>query len=559
MSSLEAKIQEIMQESGLGDKNIAVGDKEEQAFEELQEKKVSLIEQQARRAELRQARDLLFREEIRAKRIKKIKSKAYRRIHRKERDRATMREHVDKEAQGLIDSEEEREKSDRRRAEERMGARHRESKWAKAAKATGRAAWDEQARDSVGDLARRDEELRRRIEGRERKGSDFSESESASDGYDSEMDREKLESEFAALERPSNGDESSKLQAMGFMKRAEAARKATNDIEIRRIRQQLAGQGEEEGQGDVSSSEIESVVGHQKFGGVKDSTRIRSVQVPVDKSEFEEMLSDDEQVELAVTGESQKARPPKSDGIGSDVVSGRQPRLKQTARDFGAASKLQPVNSTKIERSQVRQEGSSRSLQSLETPRQAGEFESDADDDGDEMESQTEEGHEGPRTLSEAIFFGDDTLQRDFEDEKRKAVMEEDDEVVDDPNALPGWGSWTGAGISKKVQKKSLARLKQRLQAGGSKGGIVVKGVKPEQRKDRGLERVIVNEKLVKKSNLYLATELPHPYENRGQYERSLRLPVGPEWTTKKDFQDAVKPRVLLKQGVIRPINRPAA
>lgn len=57
----------------------------------------------------------------------------------------------------------------------------------------------------------------------------------------------------------------------------------------------------------------------------------------------------------------------------------------------------------------------------------------------------------------------------------------------------------------------------------------------------------------------YLASQLPHPFESRQQYERSLRLPVGPEWMTKQTFQDSTKPRVLLKQGVIAPMSKPTA
>jgi U3 small nucleolar RNA-associated protein 14 len=43
--------------------------------------------------------------------------------------------------------------------------KHRESKWAKGIKATGRAAWDQDALDGVTEMARRNEELRRRFEG----------------------------------------------------------------------------------------------------------------------------------------------------------------------------------------------------------------------------------------------------------------------------------------------------------------------------------------------------------------------------------------------------------
>jgi U3 small nucleolar RNA-associated protein 14 len=55
----------------------------------------------------------------------------------------------------------------------------------------------------------------------------------------------------------------------------------------------------------------------------------------------------------------------------------------------------------------------------------------------------------------------------------------------------------------------------------------------------------------------YLASAIPYPFENQQQYERSLRLPIGPEWTTKETFQDATKPRIIIKQGVIGPMENP--
>ena len=57
----------------------------------------------------------------------------------------------------------------------------------------------------------------------------------------------------------------------------------------------------------------------------------------------------------------------------------------------------------------------------------------------------------------------------------------------------------------------------------------------------------------------YLASGLPFPFENRQQYERSLRQPVGPEWVTRETFQDGTKPRVIVKQGVIEPMAKPIA
>ena len=82
--------------------------------------------------------------------------------------------------------------------------------------------------------------------------------------------------------------------------------------------------------------------------------------------------------------------------------------------------------------------------------------------------------------------------------------------------------------------------------------------MKPQDRQDRKLKNVIVSERRNKKGAKYLAPVLPHGFETRAQYERSLRLPVGPEWTTKETFQQATKPRVLLKKGrVVAPMERP--
>ena len=51
---------------------------------------------------------------------------------------------------------------------------------------------------------------------------------------------------------------------------------------------------------------------------------------------------------------------------------------------------------------------------------------------------------------------------------------------------------------------------------------------------------------------------LPHGFERREQYERSLRVPVGPEWVTKEVFQRSVRPRVVVAKGtVVQPMERP--
>ena len=72
-TELEKKVDEILRESGIKD------EKDITSFEELALKKVSIDEVRQRQAELRAMRELMFRQDQKAKRIAKIKSKTYRR------------------------------------------------------------------------------------------------------------------------------------------------------------------------------------------------------------------------------------------------------------------------------------------------------------------------------------------------------------------------------------------------------------------------------------------------------------------------------------------------
>lgn len=550
MSVLESKIQEILQESGMGGQGRSA-EEAEQEFEELQEKKLPLVEVQARRAELRKARDLMFREEIRAKRIKKIKSKAYRRIHRKERERLNDKERAHLAADGLIDSEEEKEKNDRRRAEERMGARHRESKWAKAVKAKGRAAWDEDARGGVGELARKDEELRRRVEGKDAKGSDFSESGSESDGYNSDVDEHDLQARLDVVSRSEVNEPTSRLESMAFMKRADAARKAVNDAEIRNIRQSLR-EGDAFAQADESDDEDENEGGRQTFGGRRGS-KSTPPQAPLDKNEFEEKMSDEEaDADINLTVE------PQHTPVTHKTPSSSRPQPQQTSN----ASTSKMTAPSKNTKPQVQPRSILKPTPSQ--PQPLSSLSSPSSEDPDTPSSPYEN---EPQSLSEAIFFGDDTIASTFAAEKR-ADEKADDEWLNpvDPDAggMPGWGNWTGVGVAKKNKHRNASQQQQQQHKGGNKH---VAANTNTTRKPNTPKNVIISARntatstsnlpISKKSRKYLATDLPHPFETRAQYERSLRVPLGGEWNTVRDREEGVKPRVLVKQGVVGALRRP--
>lgn len=507
-TNLEGTIQNILVESGLATANGKSNEDQLQEIEEQQARKLPIEEIQARRAELRKRRDLLFREEVRAKRIKKIKSKSYRRRHRKEREKMDQQER-----QALVDAgvdldEEEREENERRRAEARMSSKHRDSKWAKSLRQTGRTAWDEGARNNTAELAQREEELRKRVEGKRVSGADddyLSSSSSESEEDDrweetgSDIEKRKISEKLGALES-NNGDgpetqgPHANLFSMKFMQNAEAARKAENDAEIRRLNREL--------HGEESESEAESEGGRRKFGQSSAMKGPERKSKRLSKNEFEEAAGssdeeqkDDQDVEVVVDRPQKQtsARPlTKAPARSINGLSTREetvaenPWLVQTNRNnrrpaAGAQESVDiTVHESKPDAPELTNSSKDRKAK-RQTPRR--EIVHDvSDSDEDDNVPVLLKNHD----LVKRAFAGDEVVQ-DFEQEKLDTIEDEGDKVVD--NSLPGWGSWTGEGISKNQKKKQ--KQKRAL--------TMVEGVKPENRKDAKLSRVIINEKRVKK------------------------------------------------------------
>ncbi|KAL8774361.1 MAG: hypothetical protein Q9209_001112 [Squamulea sp. 1 TL-2023] len=595
LTELDMTIQNILQQSGLAPVNGKTEEDRIQASEELENNKMPLAEVQKRRAELRRSRDLLFREEIKAKRINKIKSKTYRRIHRKERERLVQKDKDALAAAGVENSESEKEKNDRQRAEERMGAKHRESRWAKGIKESGRMAWDEDARGGVEDMATREENLRRRILGKNiddkgEESSDDEEDEEDEDGNDkgAESLQERLRGLDENREVPRAGVRSSTsaLSSMKFMQNAAAAQKASNDEAIQQMQRELAGEET------PSEEEPEENAGRRLYGPNRTVPQPTRSEVREQRSEFEANIDsndeaadferpDDEVLQIIVDGtnpqkpaaktaslpitrqprEAKSALTPPSGAIEDNPwLSGGKPKRGRKGQDSGAAAIISnELPSTSLsgggnaqKAAKVARKVLSKPKQMLSAPRSAGDDDGGGGDDGDgASDGEEEEGEERNRRpfvlrnqeLVRRAFAGDDVVAN-FKKEKEEAIQSEDEKVID--KTLAGWGHWTGAGIGKKAQRRNKKRVLSKQE-----------GIPKAQRKDAKLDKVIINEKRVKKNTKYLASQLPHPFETRQQYERSLRLPVGPEWTTKETFQAATKPRVLMKQGIIRPMMKP--
>ena len=590
LTDLESTIQNIMADSGLTGANGKFEEDRLLAYEELKTNTIPLQQVQARRAELRRARGLLFREEIRAKRIKKIKSKTYRKVHRKERERNAQQEKDALIAAGVDASESEQERKDRRRAEERMGGRHRESRWAKGIKESGRAKWDEDARGGVTEMARREEELRRRIEGNavseDNDGIASSDSEDDGDADDiikgsDNLSNERLQRLHKDADELESHAQGSKLASMDFMKKADHALQAQNKEDLKKLRRNLAGEespSEEEAEG----------LGRKMFGPAIGKKFISTEAPPESRGGFDErqdsQLDDrdgfeklgDREPEVIVdvpshdNTDSAVAEQSFGDRRKEALRSSQEPvgemdinpwlMPSKKGHNYGKGRAEDKHSKPIISNTQTADEKPSTKPKTTPEPllkrtnktgtsRKSVQFAAtNASEEASDAEDSNETAEKAPfvlrnRDLVSKAFAGDEVVA-DFEAEKRATIEDEEEKIID--VTLPGWGSWTGEGIGKKQLKRN-------------KGKIFTKqpGVAKEKRQDAKLDRVIINEKRAKKNGKYLASSLPHPFETMQQYQRSLRMPVGPEFSTKLSFLDATKPRILMKQGIIAPMAKP--
>jgi U3 small nucleolar RNA-associated protein 14 len=516
-NELEATIQSILEESGLATADGKDDEDRIREFEELEANKLSVSGVKARREQLRMARELLFREEAKAKRIKKIKSKSYRKVHRKQREKEERQNREALEEGGYVPSEDELEAQDRRRAEERMGARHRGSKWAKAMKESGQSAWNEDARSGVSEMARRDEELRKSIEGRAvRKEFENDSEESPSDSYDDMSEDDESAEQNRLLRKLEKVGETplldeslpgAKLANMDFMRKADANRKKQNDAMVEEMRRELAGEdspSEEESDGDI---------GRRAFGPGSNAPQEKNSK-PKNASEFEEPAGseDDEaggEIQSNAVGKGQKGavkliqskKSDRSSRLEASSIAKNQPTSNS---EGGAWSKI-VSKSTSISDAEAKRRRHKKNdaidveeldlskaavIASQPKSRKQSKKSVTLDVDSDSEESNDENRIRLPyaikdQELIKRAFAGADVVG-DFEAEKKQTVEDEDEKVID--NTLPGWGSWVGDGVSKRQKAKNKGRFLTKSE-----------GIKAQNRKDAKLERVIINEKRIKK------------------------------------------------------------
>ncbi len=474
-TELENTILAIMEESGLGPS----AKPEKQEGGGAGQPGLSKAEQQEIARQRRREREMHSREMARAKRIKKIKSKAYRRIHRKELLREEEAEHEEALAAGELDSDEEREALDRRRAEERMGTRHRESKWAKLGKKAGRAVWDDDFRAGLTEMARRKEDLRRRIEGQAGGDSD----DEGSDVSDASGDGDPRKRLLADLERAAAYEEDdeprSQLFQMKFMQRGEELRKKENEEALAELRRQLGSDDEED-------SDEEMEIGRRQFG-MGNKAAAKPAQPKKSKAEAREAASSAVALQSQLNAQAETSSSGRETGgaWSTEATSSAPgaPGVWSQPESSGRKNKKAPkARAEELDISNT----ATMALKSKPKPRKettaaAENGAADSDSDADVHLPMAIR----DQKLIERAFAGED-VHGQFDEEKAQIEQDDDEKQID--NTLPGWGSWVGDGVSAREKKRHQGRFITK-----------VDGVKKKDRKDFKLKDVIISERRVKK------------------------------------------------------------
>ncbi|KAL1704517.1 Utp14 protein-domain-containing protein [Schizophyllum commune] len=536
-----------------------------------------------RRAELRKMRELMTRAELKARRANKIKSKAYRKLQRRAKDKLAA---TDSDAEINDEDPEGQARRDLERARERATLRHKHTgKWARAQKGKH----DDNSRAAMEEMLDRGERLRRRIEGKD-SDDDESDSDEDEDEEEGEVDPEAIKrrafDELAGLD--AKGKEAEEGQSKGaravfemkFMKEAMARKDAEAARVVDDYVRELGGaaSGSEDGeQGDAGQDDPSGVVSLRQGGrltfrpGVAasdaSSVTLKSTDFvsPVEEgpSRFSADVAD-ENPWLAPRETAAKAARKKNEVVVSKDSKAldksrakmeKRAKKRQAEKEKAADEAVVEIDVTKVltrsteGKEKKGKKGEKEGFKEEATaPAATSAFDSE-DDSEDEAELQEQalkkgKKNKGPtaftqRDLVAKAFAGDNVVQQ-FEEAKQAEVNADAPKEID--TTLPGWGSWGGAGLKKRTKPKFVKQIP---------------GVAPAARADAGKKHLIVSERKDKKAAKYLVRDLPYPYTSAAQYERSMERPLGAEWNTRVGFQRATLPKVVKKMGtVIDPLEK---
>ncbi|CAM6099546.1 unnamed protein product [Calypogeia fissa] len=594
-TDLEKEVHSLFCESKLAE----VQDVE--AAEALELNKLTVEEVRERQERLAKMRNLLFRHELKAKRMKKIKSKTFHRLLQKDQK---SKADVDAAIAGA-DPEASKAAAIKRefnRAQERMTLKHKNSsRWAKRILKRGlNASENDGTRDAIAEQLRTHAALTRKIQSANLSDSDEASSDSEEEAEDAVSglvlegngkSKVLAKAKVATLKALEEGDEgdlpTSGLFSLPFMARAIEKKKKAAQNEAMAILEQLE-QAEQDGtvlrlDDDYSRSQNghlkeATTSGRISFGEAKQANaRLGRRQTPGDidhvsdedsGEESEQELTDNSTIarvtsdKLSAPGMMNSSR---TDSLvaNDDELEARHETENQNRGEISQNGRISysGVVTVLAKKMKVSIAGSQRKLAgngvSVERPSQTKEPHtapdrvstheavtqstfSDDDSDDEKQEVGLLDASGSQQDLIRQAFAGDD-VEAEFEKVKSQ-VLDEEVPLGDRPVSLPGWGQWTHV---QKIRGQPAWLLKEQELVKTKRENALSK------RKDAQMKHVIISEKLDKKAAKYTAPSVPFPFSSREVFERSIRQPIGRDFNTDKAFRDMTRPAVIKSAGVI--------
>ncbi|TDH69150.1 hypothetical protein CCR75_008172 [Bremia lactucae] len=575
-TDMEKSVAALLKAGDLSDKRVAQDEEDE-----LARKHSTLDEVALRQKELSKLRSLLFYEEQKQKRVKKIKSKLYHKI-RNAHEKKVMAKQTDE--LRALDPDLARRLDDElaeKRAEERLTLKHRNtSKWVKHQLGRGIQA-EEGTREAIADQLRRGEELRRKIATVDSDEEEEEEEEDAASHLQKRLEKQATALVMEIDKDTNDAKEKRGLQGMKFMQRAAAKQRAKARREAEKLLHEIRSS---EGDGNhVDPSEKELTDAKKSVGTQADEAAVTRGALQTTSMSLRSGLSARASGVIAIdlgdggTGfalATDTSRQSKELELGTKeseaLMDDTTPvKTEDVAMELAGVDEANPWLLNTAKKSTRRKKSRKNAKKRLPETDVGAAIESLSREVQEETDAKVtkrkrEESHKTVKNAEatkkqkqEAKVAGQDELvRRAFE-----FVAEDDDELAHEKNRLAeqevdvkkgaeiaklvgmsGWGSWAGDGV--RVSKRQLLREQT-----ATKIAKDAKQTALANRKDARLERVLINEKKDKKAARFTVKDVPYPFTCRQEYEAAMRNPLGSDWNTSVVTNVLTAPKVMTRAG----------
>eukprot|EP00536_Pseudo-nitzschia_multiseries_P018228 jgi/Psemu1/328766/estExt_fgenesh1_pg.C_22780001 len=588
-TDFEKEIEEALEEAGQQDEEAVLKKEEEALQDDLGANRLTMEEYKKRRGQLAQIRALMFYHERKRHQMKKIKSKKYRKIRKKQRDRLkeSAMEAAMEEDQDL--AQELKEKEEVARIQERMTLAHKNtSKWAKRILKRGKNV-DVDTRRALSAQLKRGDDLRRKMMGSEDEDSENSDEENLLESARKVLQQTEDDSD------PTHGKTG--LFKLSFMQKGVQKQREQAREEARKLLGELEGneiddyddivQNEENENDEDEKKEVkmlsakemsnvlekgELVASSLAFGNSNAIATSNGIEIDLnvndDSSDSEtndQTVTNSGTSEYVATMEFDKVSSKAEDQSNTSSKGIVKKKSKDKTMKASVAGTKRVVAEDGDEANPWMKSSSENapSDKSAKKAKRKGvvdiEGATDILDADEVRNSAKQRGKPRGISLSEEVANSDDKkismltqeelvrrafvgqneseIEQDFKKEKEAIVAENDPtrKVEKEKNAsdeVVGWGSWTGQGAPPPRPR----RLPKKLQAPKKK---------EEKRKrfDDYKPDVIINKKRLKKTvNNFMLADVPHPYASRAEYEQAMLGGVGKEWNVSSSFKTMTRP-----------------